>query len=1132
MKQGVWLKGLVAIFAISMIAQIAYFGYLVVVGRSFDLVVLIWVAIVVFVTLVGAGVIIAFRKRIWVHDPVADELRALRLSVSRQFSQARARAKIISRDPMDASWVLFLAVQQDNRATTMAELGYVEFGDPIYHKGLTITTWTSPTGIAYRIEVATGSELSFDLLSIVLNCLMKNRPSFAINGAFVEYEIASLMQTAASETGNLSNINRILNVAVDQFGVDVPVHIALVGLEHCPDIARAAILSEHIGDGRIFGGFLATDEQTLSTSIEQLFQDLIQSLSSLQFRVLQKQLSPDFCASLVAAPMQLALLKTQLIERMTVLSQPLPPRQQPLNLQSIAFIGSRENMAFVDPVSQVAGQRFFNAPAVLAQTDTALDSITTNNAGQLASAYHRERFLAQPNLRKLFQTRLAATILSVGLIACVAAYGVAMFENYRSYSIVNARMNAAFDQYYRDMGRVNTDGDFLVDRILMLHPIHSGLQDYEILNAQHYRPFLPRWSMQTTYERLYQEELIQGLQPTLVDFIEKETFAYNALADGVQLIRLASVAAQFYADQNRFAPELIDYFSNGLAEQGEVSGLFQDQLRAILSDLFETNQPPTERNEQLRTVVTATLSDLDKADLLYAALMRQSQFSERVDLRQEIGPRFSEVFERIDDPLIYLVPRGYTRDGFDTLFDDGGMPALVDMMKTYEQVIGDLDNATQNAILRRVAQNYNADYIAHWTAFLSALKLRQADGWRDAQVLMQSLTQAAENPIDRLVQTVQQHTDIKIYVDAQTGTGTSDANVPQQPVLAPASASAEAAVAHNIRAAFAQYIDAATALPEQRSQFDLFIGYARDVQAWLDQAANAPNGTGQFLFDQFQTSDSANPLAVFHTFVSRSELGIIRNFGSSITTMLDDRAMGYVYDYVDMQWQRHIMGPHGAALTMTFPFKADSDADFPLIEFTDVFAPEGKIARFEAAYLSRFRSQDGTFGPQASFLLQGRADLSDEAKRAFERFAQIRASLFSETNPSLEFSVRTGFMSNELSELTLSAGITLHQFRHGPLFWDVQTWPVTGVQSSDLTLRLFARSRAVVNETFSGPWSWFRLIAAGEGALNPSLGVSEVAFVHDQGTVRLQFQAPVRHSPFVPDFFTGVRIPETLFGHE
>ena len=107
MKQGVWLKGLVAIFAISMIAQLAYFGYLVVVGRSFDLVVFIWVAIVVFVTLVGAGVIIVFRKRIWVRDPVADELRTLRLSVWRQFGQARARAKIISREPMDASWVLF-----------------------------------------------------------------------------------------------------------------------------------------------------------------------------------------------------------------------------------------------------------------------------------------------------------------------------------------------------------------------------------------------------------------------------------------------------------------------------------------------------------------------------------------------------------------------------------------------------------------------------------------------------------------------------------------------------------------------------------------------------------------------------------------------------------------------------------------------------------------------------------------------------------------------------------------------------------------------------------------------------------------------------------------------------------------
>lgn len=1129
MKQGVWQKLLVVIFAAIMTGQLAYFGYRFLVGGTFNLSLLIWVGVVVTVTILGTVLIFIFRKRIWVHDPTAAEMRALRASALRQFHQARARAKIINRDPMSVSWVLFLAMQKDSRATTMAELGYVEFGDPLSHKGLTFTTWTSPTGIAYRIEVAAGAELSFDLLSIVLGCLMKNRPSLAVNGAFVEYELAGLMQTAAAETGNVSNINRILNVAADEFGVDLPVHIALVGLEHIPDIARAAILTEHMGDGRIFGGFLSAEEPSLAVRIEKLFRELTESLTAVQFRVLQKQLSPDFCASLVNAPLQLALLKVQLIDRVATLSQPLPPRRTPLNLQSIVFVGARASMAAVDPLSQVSGQRFFDAPPLMAHCETAPDSVTTENAGQLAAAYHRESFIAQPNRRKLYQSRLAATLWSVGLAAFLAAFGLAMWENYRSYAIVNAQMNDAFDQYYGDIGSVTTDGDFLVQRILMLQPIRAGLRDYEALNGQHYRPFLPRWSMQKTYERLYEEELTQGLQETLVDFIEKETFAFNALADGVQLIRLASVAAQFYSDQQRYSADLVRYFSDGLAEQGEVSGVFQAQLRATLTDLFEINQPPAERNEQLRAVITATLSDLDTADLLYASLMRQSQFAERVDLRQEIGPRFFEVFDPIEDPLVYLVPRGYTRGGFDDLFEQGEMPDLEAMLNTYEEVIGALDNASQNSIVRRVAQNYTADYIAHWSAFLSALRLREAEGWGDAQVLMQSLTNASENPMDRLAAALAENTDIRIYLDAPAAAPADGEEAPAQRVLAPASANAEAATASNIRTAFRQYIDAATAQPEQLSQFDLFLTYARDVNQWLLEASTAPNGTGQFLFEQFQAAESANPLGVLNAFVGRSELDIIRNFGRSIAVTLDDRAMEFVYDYIDTQWQRQIMAPHGASLTMTFPFNRNSDADFPLVEFADLFGPGGKIAVFDATYMSRFKSEDGSFEPQPSFLLSGQADLTDEAKRAFQRFAQITASMFTQAKPYLEFSVRTGYMSNTFNEINLSSGITLHQFRHGPLFWDQQTWPVTGLQNSDLMLRLFVRSRAVLNETFVGPWSWFRLIEAGDASINPSLGVAEVAFSHEAGTVRLQFEAPVRHSPFAPGFFSGIDMPETLF---
>ncbi|MEM9549677.1 MAG: ImcF-related family protein [Pseudomonadota bacterium] len=1129
------IKSALAVFVLAMIAQLAWIVTLWIGGGFGGLGHLIWLGVVIVLSLVVGTLALIYRKRIWVRDPAAAELRALRHTARAQFKQTVARAKIIDRNPMAVPWYLFLAMEKEGASTVMAELGYVAFGEPLSHKGLTLTTWTSPTAVAYRIEIAPGTDLSFDLLNILVRLLFKRRSSLAINAAYVEYELAGLMQTAATETGSVSTINRILNVASYEFGVDVPVHLALVGLEHLRDVARAALLTDHLGSGTIFGGFLSQDEPDIAARVDRLFDELIESLSVTQSAALQKQLSPDFCASLLNAPFQLSLVKAQLNGRIIGLTQPLPPRRAPLNLQSIVFVGARAGMPAVDPLSQVSGQRFFSAAPATALVDASLDSVTTENAGLLAAAYHREGFLAEPNRRHAVQSMVNARLWSLVLVACVGLFAFLVWDNHRTYSAVNTRLDAAFDQFYSDVGGITTDGDFLVDRVLMLQPIREGLADYEPLDARPARRLLPTWSMEATYRRLYEEELTQGLQASLVDFLEKETFAFNALGDGVELIRLASVESQLHGDQSAHKDDLIAYYTSGLTEQGEVSGVFQAQLHDTLADLFVLNRPPVTRNESLRAVVAKTLSGLDSADLLYASLMRRRDYAERVDLRQLIGPRFSEVFVPIDDPQIFLVPRGLTRAGFDSLFEDGGMPDLTEMVNSYEQVIGTLDSATENAIARRVAQSYTADYIATWGDFLSALQLRDTTGWGDAQILMQALTNASENPIERLQAALSDNTDIQVFLPVAVPDPTAEAAPaePAPPQLAPASASAEAATASNIRTAFRPYLDAMRAEGEQQNQFDLFLTYARNVTVWLEEAQNGADGAGAFLFEQFQTGEGANPLAVLNTFVVRSDLDIIRTFGRRMTAALDDAAMRFVFDYIDGQWQREILSQHGASMTLTFPFDAQSEIDFPLSEFATVFAPEGKLAKFEATYLSRFMTDDGVFRPRSTFLPTGTADLLPEAKRAFERFREISESLFSDGKPHLDFALRTGFMSSGLSEMTITSGVTLHRFRHGPVIWNAQSWPVGGIQNNDLSLRIFARARALFNDTYRGPWSWFRLIEAGSTSFNPSLGVAETSFfAGNSGNLSLQFDAAVRFNPFGPGFFSDVDIPQSLFAQD
>ena len=98
-------------------------------------------------------------------------------------------------------------------------------------------------------------------------------------------------------------------------------------------------------------------------------------------------------------------------------------------------------------------------------------------------------------------------------------------------------------------------------------------------------------------------------------------------------------------------------------------------------------------------------------------------------------------------------------------------------------------------------------------------------------------------------------------------------------------------------------------------------------------------------------------------------------------------------------------------------------------------------------------------------------------------FNQISEAMFVDGKPYLAFNIRTGYLENALSKLTISSGVTLHQYSHGPVFWAEQTWPAAGIQDSDLQLRLFQRSRTVVNDSYTGPWSWFRLARSGDAIL-------------------------------------------------
>lgn len=1088
----------------------------------------LWGAIVaiLIVTILVSICAFIWRHQIWPTDPEAQARRILKAKLRRVHKELHARARSLDSRTAPISRALFVTPIRDGETglCSMSELGYTPFGRDVDCNGIRISTWSAQTSVAYRFELGPDAELSLDLLSFVLQMLRKDRAALPLNALYAELDIARLGDDAqGAHQRRLTN--QIASHAVAVLKVDLPVHILLVGLENAPDIVRAAVLTEAIGDQTIFGGFLDTATGDRDASLDALFSDMVEHLDTVRLCALKKQLAPEFCGALVAAPLQLGLLLAQLRPALREVSLAMPPRITPLRIQSVFFLGAAPTGRLIDPLAQISAQRFFGLPATLDPSMRVSESIVTKrHAGQVANVLHLEAFRVKPNEAALWRSRLHGMVVTLLLGAIVVSLGVTAYRDRQVYAPLNAEMGTRFQEYFAATAELDPGADGLVARVLLLGDLRNSLAQYDIAKRGIFHSLLS-WSQKDVYQLRYEAELVNGFQSALADYIETDLFAFNALADGVSLFALALTEVQFHTDQAANADELIRYFTTELANQGAIGTDFNSSFEGTLSDLFALNQVRTlDRNSELNRVVARTLQGLDTGKMLYLTMLRRPELAARVDLRAFAGPRFGEVFQPAGPVQSYLVKNAFTRDGFDKIFAQNELGRIRESIRNYELLIGEINAAQANTLLRRVVDLYTADYIASWSGFIDGLRLRDAATLSDAQLLTTSLGNTFENPVTQLMRALRDNTVIA------TANAVEAAPLEQDGTAVTITDASGHRTAQQIAQSFRAYLAPINADADPRTEFDVLVAYARDVGQWIEAATTAANGTGKFLFDEYAMRDNITPIAKLHQFAITSNLDIIRNFGTVLATVLDRAAMSLVTEYINAAWRSEVLLPYGDLISNSFPFDPNSSVDLGLDTFSTVFEPTtGEIQKFRETYLKRFEGPAGGFQPAPTFLPFQRVEMSSQARATFRGAAHIGRTLFREGKPALSFQLRVGYMDPALSRLLITSGLTLHRYSHGPVIWSEQAWPMAGLADSTIRLRLYNRSRLVLEQEALGAWSWFRLAELGNRSVNSSLNLAEARFGSGGLDTILQYSATGTGTPFAPNFFTQLALPESIF---
>ena len=209
-----------------------------------------------------------------------------------------------------------------------------------------------------------------------------------------------------------------------------------------------------------------------------------------------------------------------------------------------------------------------------------------------------------------------------------------------------------------------------------------------------------------------------------------------------------------------------------------------------------------------------------------------------------------------------------------------------------------------------------------------------------------------------------------------------------------------------------------------------------------------------------------------------------------------------------------------------YPFDQAASADIPLGDFTQLFAPGGKIDSFFTQQIQPFVDTS-----QATWRVQpvnGVAPPIDQgALESFQRAETIK-QLFFETGgtPAVQFNITPQSLDAGAAEAVLQLGGLNISYAHGPPVPTQISWPGSdGMETARLIITPVGGG-APVELDASGPWALFRLFGQGQLAEGSSSDQYTLSFSQGGHSVSYAVSAGSVLNPLAPGVLADFSCPE------
>ncbi len=1089
---------------------------------------------------------------------------------------------------MRVPWLLFLGERNEQNEAQLAALGFFQVANDASDSIEGFDLWASQSAILFfvspavedltspiaasskdakleAVESSAASPQSTEASTYIdvateiaefLDTLVTVRNRKPINAIYLGIEFSTILPGHEPKPllWSEDRARQCLNQVNLVLGYRPPCYGLITGLDHLADISQLVAMSTASRDQKPFGVLLKSGNDQLEDKISEAFQGLHREICKAQLDLIADLHDPEAVSHILRAPLQLSVVEKILIAFFNDLIAPIPPLRRPIDLQGLFFIRTKVEGKTLTPVSDMIEGLYTDQSGRIQVRGNA--TMIDGPAPQLYNdVLFPECYMGPFNNAGNTRYWLSTWTVSFIFLTVTAIIGFGFWFNINQYRKLNANAQAVYLNYLEKSGEISSETALISTNVYAIDELRKELDEFRQARTTTEWRFWPRPSLERFYQSEYHRALLGNFRDSLAKFLSLEIDVSRSFSSSVELLSLYQTQQQFYTDQAWNSAKLVNYFQTGLREQGEISPDFQLRFRANLQRLFALNMPPKANEEQQKEVRNQLQSTEKLARLLYLKALSDEQLTTKIDIRDLISSDFHNVFAGPDNTSEFQVPYAFTLDGFIELFGNNEKLFSTDVIKEFEEAIGDLFTSSRvNQINRQMIQLYIDDYSNYWINLQKQLVLRELEDWEIAQQTLDSLTRGETPMLQATYELFRDNTSLEFVLRQNEQSGGDKAepeennsnsptqeakSTPKEPKAQSVQTVGESEnfsetgyeIASSIQERFSEFRVALDVKSDGKSWLNKFTNEIRDVADWMEEA-NLLGDRGLYLFDQLTKDPSNDVLLQLQRTANLQKLGPVNNIAFVIARQVNSLSVQDINDFVNDRWWTDVYRPLKSGVLTKFPFSPDAFEEVSYQDFKLAFAPEtGFVETFMKDYIYPLSLDSGRESEIRTFLPGERGGLNPDLARVVRRSEMISSAFFAEDQLKIDFDIRSSQLPAEFYELRVSSDTTIFRYQHGPQYWSSISFPATSSKSNLLQFELFQRGANTKTISFNGLWTWFRAAKALDASENTALDVVEFVITSPYGPTVFQVRSNTVYNPFVNDYFTNFYLP-TIALHE